>query len=90
MEVEWFELLPEQCPPEDAQQCDGYYYRIANGNPAQSVDFFSQRRLQPDKVFKGLGVDECITRAVSLFSDRKEAEKKIEASKVQECKYCLG
>lgn len=54
MEVEWFELLPEQCPPEDAQQCDGYYYRIANGNPAQSVDFFSQRRLQPDKVFKGL------------------------------------
>ena len=22
MEVEWFELLPEQCPPEDAQQCD--------------------------------------------------------------------
>ena len=67
MEVEWFELLPEQCPPEDAQQCDGYYYRIANGNPAQSVDFFSQRRLQPDKVFKGLGVDECITRAVSLL-----------------------
>jgi hypothetical protein len=40
MEAEWFELLPEQCPPEDAQQCDGYYYRIANGNPAQSVDFF--------------------------------------------------
>ena len=72
MEVEWFELLPEQCPPEDAQQCDGYYYRIANGNPVQSVDFFSQRRLQPDKVFKGLGVDECITRAVSLFSDSKD------------------
>ena len=89
MEVEWFELLPEQCPPEDAQQCDGYYYRIANGNPAQSVDFFSQRRLQPDKVFKGLGVDECITRAVSLFSDRKEAEKRLKLPKFRNANIAL-
>jgi hypothetical protein len=32
-------------------------------------------------VFKGLGVDECITRAVSLFSDRKEAEKRLKLPK---------
>lgn len=29
MNAEWFETLPEQCPPKDATQCDGCYYRIA-------------------------------------------------------------
>ena len=53
MEVEWFELLPEQCPPEDAQQCDGYYYRIANGNPAQSVDFFRREDCNRTKCLRG-------------------------------------
>ena len=36
---------------------------------------FSQRKMQPDKVFKGLGIDECVTRAVSLFSERKKRRK---------------
>ena len=56
----WFEELPEQCPPEDAIECNGIYFRIANGNPATSEDFFSQRKLQPDKIFKGEGIDDCI------------------------------
>ena len=76
MNAEWFEALPEQCPPTDAKRCEGCYYRIANGNPVTTEDFFSQRKMQPDKVFKGLGIDECVTRAVSLFSEREEAEKK--------------
>lgn len=29
MNAEWFKTLPEQCPPTDAKQCEGYYYRIA-------------------------------------------------------------
>ena len=41
---EWFEELPDQCPPEDAMECNGVYFRIANGNPATSEDFFSQRK----------------------------------------------
>ena len=53
---EWFEELPDQCPPEDAMECNGIYFRIANGNPATSEDFFSQRKLQPDKIFKGEGI----------------------------------
>ena len=76
MNAEWFEALPEQCPPTDAKRCEGCYYRIANGNPVTTEDFFSQRKMQPDKVFKGLGIDECVTRAVSLFSEREEAEGK--------------
>lgn len=43
--TKWFEELPEQCPPEDAKECNGIYYRIANGNPATSTDFFSQKKI---------------------------------------------
>lgn len=67
MKADWFEILPEYCPPSDANRCVGTYYRIAQGDPATSADFFSQRKLQPDKVFTGKGIDECIARAISLF-----------------------
>lgn len=43
MNTEWFETLPEQCPPTDVEQCEGYYYRIANGNPATTEDFFTKK-----------------------------------------------
>ena len=79
MNAEWFETLPEQCPPTDAEQCEGYYYRIANGNPATTEDFFSQRKMQPDKV----------TRAVSLFSEREEAEKRLKLPKFRKASIAL-
>lgn len=89
MDTEWFEELPEQCPPADAKRCDGYYYRIANGNPATTEDFFSQRKLQPDRVFKGLGINECITKAVSLFSQKEEAEKRLKLPKFKKANIAL-
>lgn len=89
MKTDWFELLPEQCPPTDAKHCEGHYYRIANGNPATYEDFFSQRKLQPDKVFKGLEIDECITRAVSLFSDKGEAERRLKLPKFKKASIAL-
>ena len=52
MNAEWFETLPEQWPPTDAKQCEGYYYRIANGNPATTEDFFSQRKMRRIKSLK--------------------------------------
>lgn len=76
-------------PPTDANYCKGRYYRIANGNPATNEDFFSQRKLQPDKTFKGLGIDECITRAVSLFSDKSEAEKRLKLPKFKKANIAL-
>lgn len=79
--MEWFENLPQFCPPSDANPCNGTYYRMAEGNPATSKDFFSQRRLQPNKVFKGQGIDECITRAVSLFGDLEDAKKRLKLPK---------
>ena len=79
--TKWFEELPEQCPPEDAKECNGIYYRISNGNPATSTDFFSQKKLQSDKVFIGKGIDDCIVKSISLFSDRKEIEKRMKLPK---------
>ena len=81
MSYNWFEDLPEQCPPDDAELAKGIYYRIANGNPATSEDFFSQRKMQPDKVFKGEGIDDCIVKSVSLFSDKSEAMKRMKLPK---------
>lgn len=79
--MDWFEQLPEQCPPNDAKVCDGKYYRIVNGNPAVSSDFFSQRKLAPQKIFRGNGIDECIIRAVSLFGDAEDAKKRMKLPK---------
>jgi len=77
MSNKWFEELPAACPPDDAKPSAGRFYRIAKGNPADSGDFFSQRKLQPDKIFTGKGIDECIARAVSLFADLQDAKKKL-------------
>lgn len=79
--MEWFENLPQYCPPSDANPCNGTYYRIANGDPATSKDFFSQRKLQPEKVFKGQGINECITRAISVFAEIEDARKRLRLPK---------
>ncbi len=80
-EKKWFEELPESCPPEDAVICEGTFYRIAAGDPVKSLDFFSQRRLNPDKIFVGVGIDECIVRSVSLFNDLDETQKRLRLPK---------
>lgn len=85
----WFEELPEQCPPKDAKDCNGYFYRIANGDPAQSADFFSQRRLAPEKVFMGKGIDECIVRAVSLFANIEDAKKRLKLPKFKNANIAI-
>ena len=79
--MNWYEQLPPQCPPLDAVPCVGTYYRIAKGNPATDNDFFSQRKLQPSKVFSGLGVDECIARSISLFSEVNDATRRLKLPK---------
>lgn len=79
--MEWFEELPVACPPPDATPCNGEYFRIANGNPATSPDFFSQRKLQPNKIFVGKGINECIARAVSMFKDKDDALKRLKLPK---------
>ncbi len=52
-----------------------------------SADFFSQRKMQPDKVFTG--VDECVARAISLFSEKDEAEKRLKLPKFRRATLAL-
>lgn len=77
----WFEELPSQCPPADAMPAQGRFFRIAKGLPKESEDYFSQRHLQPDKVFIGEGIDECIVRSVSLFNDLEVAKMRLRLPK---------
>lgn len=35
----------------------------------------------PDKVFSGLGIDECIIRSISVFSDLEDAIKRLKLPK---------
>lgn len=79
IQKEWFEILPASCPPDDAQECNGTFYRIAHGDPATSSDFFSQRKMNPDKLFSG--IDECTLRSISIFSDYDETSKKLKLPK---------
>lgn len=89
METDWFEILPEYCPPSDVNECAGAFYRIAQGDPATSADFFSQRKLQPGKVFTGKGIDECIARSISLFSDINDAKKRLKLPKFRDANIAL-
>ncbi len=79
--MNWYEQLPALCPPLDAVPCEGTYYRIAKGNPATDSDFFSQRKMLPNKTFTGLGVDECVARSISLFSEVNDAARRLKLPK---------
>lgn len=86
MQKEWFEELPKECPPADSQECNGVYYRVACGNPATSADFFSQRMLAPTKAFMGMGIDECVVRAVSVFAELDDARHLLKLPKFKNAK----
>ena len=75
--MNWFEQLPEQCPPKDATPSQGAFYRIVSGIPTGTEDYFSQRHLQPNKIFVGEGIDECIVRSISLFNNRNAAARRL-------------
>lgn len=71
--LEWFEELPEQCPPKDAFNPNGQtFYRLVKEYPVTSDDFISQQAEFPWKVF--LNTDKCIIRAVSIFSEKEDCE----------------
>lgn len=82
----WTETLPVSCPPEDACAPHGdSFYRVSHGNPADNSDFFSQRKMQgDDRVFKGNGIDECIARAVSVFSSWEDATRLLKLPKFRD------
>ncbi|WP_052181118.1 hypothetical protein [Alistipes sp. ZOR0009] len=65
---DWFEELPEYCPPKEANVPQGMtVYRFSSSEVPSDNDFISQRLLNPDRVFNG--VSECIARSLSVYDD---------------------
>lgn len=61
----WAEPLPDSCPPTDAKSPNyEAYFRLVNTVPPTINDFLSTRAEFPERKM----TDECIARAVSLFS----------------------
>ena len=64
---EWAEPLPENCPPLKAWEPENeIYYRLVD-DPARPKpkDFFSVRKLQPNRNFRR--ISECETLGLSVF-----------------------
>ena len=61
----WDEELPDACPPEDAWDPEGRaFFRMVESSPPTDRDFWSHRRIWPDRKFS---TSECRARSVSLF-----------------------
>jgi hypothetical protein len=72
--MEWLEELPTACPPKTARTSTNFYYRLVDNIPPNIIDFWSNRKLFPEKVFPNL--DECTTRSCSILSSVEECRKK--------------
>ena len=71
----WAEDLPDNCPPEDAKSPKGeVYYRLVKYNPPKESDFFSQRKLNPEKKFN-VKISECRAKSLSISSSMDRAKK---------------
>ena len=74
--IEWFENLPEQCPPKDAVNPEGMtVYRFSFAGIPDEADFISQRMLNPERVFNG--VDECTARSLSVFDNIEACQNRL-------------
>jgi hypothetical protein len=71
--LEWAEMLPPNCPPQDARQPNNErFFRLVDSLPPTAEDFYSQRRLYPSKQFS----NECRALAVSLFGSYTDCQEK--------------
>ncbi|MBS7691933.1 hypothetical protein I0E98_21970 [Pseudomonas lalucatii] len=69
---EWYEELPEQCPPSDAFSLDGFVcYRLCECLEPTEGDFLSHRALFPQKTFHA---PECRARAISVFKKPEDLD----------------
>lgn len=68
----WFEELPDQCPPANAEALNGDFYRLVEGVEVVCKDFWSHRKIWPSKKFN---VSECRARSVSIFNSYDTCEK---------------
>jgi len=72
-ENKWAEDLPPNCPPETAIiPKNEIFYRLVKQFPPTEEDFYSHRKLYPEKRFK---TNKCRVSSLSIFSDLSECAK---------------
>ncbi len=71
--TEWFETLPDKCPPSDSFTVSGQkYYRLTKDKIPTNDDFTSMRIEFPQREF--IDRPECIVCAVSVFADKFDCD----------------
>ena len=66
--------FPSNCPPQDAIDANGLYYRIVNNNPPTSDDFLSKHELGAIPKYRAGQSFLCRWRALSLYASIGDAE----------------
>jgi len=64
----WPAYYPEECPPDDAADPDGEFYRFVKCDPPGAIDFLSNRELHPGMTYSDSAV-ECRSCALSMIRD---------------------
>lgn len=69
------ESLPPDCPPATAEKIVTvrYVFRLVRTTPPTELDFRSYRAEHPERVVHG--VSECQTRGLSVYGERRDAER---------------
>ena len=69
---DWYEELPEQCPPSGALSQNGFEcYRLCECAEPSDADFLSHRVLFPHKKFS---VSDCQARSISVFNKPEDLD----------------
>ena len=82
------EPLPEGCPPDDAEEITAprVVYRLVRNSPPNDDDFRSQRAENPRRIFHR--VTECQARGVSVYANRRDAERQTEIPRLKGLAIC--
>lgn len=73
---DWPDHFPESCPPADAADATGSFYRLVAGDPPTPGDFENHLQLRaagtinPKRVFP----DDCMAAGLSILSEKQDAE----------------
>ena len=82
------EPLPEDCPPESAEEIVGPWivYRLVENAPPADADFDSWRVKNPGE--EPRNASECYARGVSVYSRSRDVRRLIELSGAEEARVC--
>ncbi len=77
-DIVWPDHYPDQCPPADAEQAQGVYFRLVDAAPPSGEDTLSHIELKLAGLRfknKDFGDQECVASGFSVFDEQVAAER---------------